>query len=108
NSTADAATQRATEAGLPVGYRLHRLLGKGAFGEVWQTEAPGGVPSAVKIIQATGDPMKLERERQALEWMKELRHTFLVPIKAFWIHPQRILIEMGLADGSLGDRLRTA
>ena len=48
----DAAQSQAGFTVLPVGggYLLLKLLGRGAFGEVWQAEAPGGVEVAVKVI----------------------------------------------------------
>src|SRR5262249_13016240 len=38
---------------LPVGdgYRLIKYINSGTFGEVWQVEAPGGFPAAVKIVR---------------------------------------------------------
>jgi hypothetical protein len=85
-------------------YRLLELLGRGAFGEVWRAEAPGGVEVAIKRIFAPVDQKEAQGELEALERMKRLRHPFLMQIQAYWAHADRLLIVMELADGSLRDR----
>jgi hypothetical protein len=92
---------------LPVGggYTLFRRLGSGSFGEVWRAEAPGGVEVAVKIIHRPLDHQEAQRELQALELIKGLRHNFLLQTQAYWSLEDRLLIVMDLADGSLRDRL---
>lgn len=91
---------------LPIstGYRLVQHLRRGAFGEVWRAEAPGGVEVAVKIIFGSVADKQGQRELQALELIKRLRHPFLLPIHAFWQFEDRLIIAMELADGSLRDR----
>jgi serine/threonine protein kinase len=88
------------------GYRLLRRLGRGAFGEVWSAEAPGGVETAVKIISRSVTEKDVQVERNALELTKKLRHGYLLQTHAFWATPERLLIAMELADGSLRDRYR--
>jgi serine/threonine protein kinase len=92
---------------LPVGggYILVKRLGSGSFGEVWRAEAPGGVEVAVKIIHRPLDHEEAQRELQALELIKGLRHNFLLQTQAYWSLEDRLLIVMDLADGSLRDRL---
>jgi serine/threonine protein kinase len=41
---------------------------------------------------------------QSLEHVKRLRHTYVMPIHAFWVHKDQLHIAMELADGSLSDR----
>ncbi len=91
---------------LPIstGYRLVQHLRRGAFGEVWRAEAPGGVEVAVKIIFGSVADKQGQRELQALELIKRLRHPFLLPIHAYWQFEDRLIIAMELADGSLRDR----
>jgi serine/threonine protein kinase len=88
------------------GYRLVRRLGRGAFGEVWQAEAPGGVPDAVKIISRSLTEKEAQAEGNALELTKKLRHGYLLQTQAFWAVDDRLFIVMELADGSLRDRFR--
>src|SRR5205085_1968042 len=89
------------------GYQLLEQIGVGGFGEVWRAEAPGGIQVAVKVIFRPGDNQEaVERELEALELMKGLRHQCLLQIQAYWPLRDRILIVMELADGSLRHRLR--
>jgi hypothetical protein len=86
------------------GYRLRERLNRGAFGDVWRAEAPGGVEVAIKIIFGSVADKQGQRELQALELIKRLRHPFLVPIHAYWQLEDRLLIAMELADSSLRDQ----
>jgi serine/threonine protein kinase len=88
------------------GYRRVKRIGSGGFGEVWRAEAPGGVEVAIKIIFRPLDHQEAQRELQALELIKRLRHPFLLQTQAFWSLEDRLLIVMELADGSLRDRLK--
>jgi serine/threonine protein kinase len=88
------------------GYRLVERINRGAFGDVWRAEAPGGVEVAIKIIFGSVAETQGQRELQALELIKRLRHPFLLPIHAYWQLEDRLLIAMELADGSLRDRAR--
>jgi serine/threonine protein kinase len=92
----------------PEGYRLLELLGRGAFGEVWRAEAPGGVEVAVKIVSLALKPAEAKRELAALHAMLELRHPFLLPLHAIFSQGERIFIAMELADDSLRARLRSS
>lgn len=87
-------------------YKLLKRIGSGGFGEVWRAEAPGGVPAAVKIVFRPLDDQEAQRELQALELIKRLRHPFLLLTQAFYSQEDRLRIVMELADGSLRDRLK--
>ena len=88
------------------GYKLISPLGSGTFGQVWRAEAPGGVPSAVKIIFRPIDHEEAKRELDSLEKIKALRHPFLTATTAFWQAGDKLCIAMELADGSLRDRAK--
>jgi tetratricopeptide (TPR) repeat protein/serine/threonine protein kinase len=91
---------------LPGGYRLVRFLGRGAYGEVWHAEAPGGVEVAVKIIRRTQHTGEPESELKALHLIKGLRHHNLLALQAFFPLPEWLVIVLELADSSLRQRLR--
>src|SRR5262249_14665432 len=92
---------------------------RGAFGEVWLAEAPGGVVVAVKIIKAPEIPVddpsasgavndevhKFRQEQAALELTKNLGHPLLVRPHAYWVDNGLVHIAMARAAGSLQARL---
>ncbi len=65
------------------GYRLTEFLGSGAFGEVWKSVGPGGVETAIKIIDLSRK--QGTKEFRALGLVKRIHHPNLVPITAFWL-----------------------
>jgi serine/threonine protein kinase len=86
-------------------YRLIRKIGAGAFGQVYEAEAPGGFRVAVKrIIRAVDHPAS-QGEIEALEAIKSLNHPFLLQTQAYWVFRDHLVIVMDLADGSLTDRI---
>jgi serine/threonine protein kinase len=87
------------------GYRLLKRMGVGSFGEVWQVEAPGGFPAALKIIRRTLDSEEAKRELRSLEVIKRLSHPHLLKTQAAWALQHRLIILMELADCTLRDRL---
>ena len=44
------------------GYVLRERIGSGGFGEVWSSDAPGGLVKAVKIVYGPMNASKAERE----------------------------------------------
>jgi hypothetical protein len=90
---------------LDASYKLLRRIGRGSFGEVWRAEAPGGVEVALKVVHGTVALEEAKRELQALGLVRRLRHVYLVPLHAYWIMADRLIIAMELAEGSLRDRM---
>jgi hypothetical protein len=90
--------------GLP--YKLLKRIGSGGFAEVFQAEAPGGFPVAVKRIIRPIDTDEARRELQSLEQIKSLRHPFLLQTQAYYFQEDQLYIVMELADGTLRDRLK--
>jgi serine/threonine protein kinase len=86
-------------------YRLLKRLGGGAFGDVWESLAPGNFPVAVKVIHRHLDDAEAQRELKALETMRELRHPYLLSTHACWAEGGRLHIAMDLADSTLRQRL---
>ncbi len=92
------------------GYRLETFLGRGQFGEVWKSTAPGGGSAALKFLDLGGK--EGWKEFRGIQRVKEIRHAHLMPITALWLLDEagNILDEntvRGLAptDGSPRDTL---
>lgn len=94
------------------GYRLIERLGSGGFGEVWKTEAPGGIFKAIKFIHGDlrtkdNDLVRYaEQELKALNRVKTVRHPYLLSLDRIDIVEGRLMIIMELADCNLWDRFR--
>jgi eukaryotic-like serine/threonine-protein kinase len=86
------------------GYRLIERLGAGGYGEVWRTEAPGGLTKAIKLVFGQEHEKRATRELRALELIRQLRHPFLLSLERIEIVEGRLLIVTELADGSVKDR----
>lgn len=87
------------------GYTLIQRIGAGSFAEVWKASAPGGILKAIKIISRPIDQAAAQQEAKSMEVVKNLRHHFLLPIHAYWILEDRLVILMDLADETLRDCL---
>jgi serine/threonine protein kinase/tetratricopeptide (TPR) repeat protein len=86
------------------GYRLVKRLGAGGCGEVWQAEAQGGFPVALKFVRLAD---KAEAaEVRALQIIKEVRHPNLLVTFGAWEIDGFLVVGMELADKTLLDRLK--
>ena len=83
------------------GYRLLERLGGGTFGVVYKALSSGGVEVAVKEIRYTVGDAQAQRELEALELIKGLRHPYLLALHDFWVENDRLYMAMNLADGTL-------
>lgn len=81
------------------GYRIERLLGAGASGEVWQARISAtGEPVALKRI-AIGDPVELALARSEVAKLAALDHPHLVRLHDFAIADGAIVLVLDLAGG---------
>ena len=82
------------------GYQLLEHIGRGGYGEVWKTLAPGGVPKAIKLIYG-GDPSRMATELRALNRIKDVRHPFLLSIERIEQRGDLLAIVTELGDKNL-------
>jgi serine/threonine protein kinase len=107
----------------PPGYIINKYIGDGGFGTVWEGEAPGGIPCALKFMPLT-QKVKATEARAILK-MRGVRSGQLVPLFGIWLRDPsahilndaaaagaplsaatEIVIAMGLGTGTLLDVLK--
>jgi hypothetical protein len=86
------------------GYVLTERIGAGGYGEVWKSEAPGGLFKAVKLVYGFLNDVRAARELKALNRVKQLRHPFLLSIERIEVVEGQLVIVTELADMCLKDR----
>ncbi|MGL4463210.1 MAG: protein kinase domain-containing protein, partial [Planctomycetia bacterium] len=84
------------------GYTLRKLLGKGAFGQVWLAAASGGVDVAIKFVFIGGG--RAESELRGLRSIRSVRHPNLVDVQLALERDGWLIVVMPLCDGTLMDR----
>ncbi len=86
------------------GYRLRQWLGRGGYGDVWESTSPDGPNVALKFLRVE-DPHAAAQEVRAIQSMKRFHHPHLVQMHEVWSIPGYVVFSMELADGSLQDLL---
>lgn len=101
-------SHRAGDEPIP-GYCLIEPLGKGGFGEVWKCQAPGGFFKAIKLIRGSTSATDssqgwlADQELQALDFIKNIRHPFILTVERAEVRSETLMIVMELADSSMAD-----
>lgn len=88
-------------------YELVCKIGRGAFGEVWRSRAPGGIDVALKFI-ALNSSAHAATEFRSVDVMRSARHPNLVSLYGAWYEDGYLILAMELCDRSLQDRLAEA
>lgn len=89
------------------GYTLRKRIGAGGYGEVWQSDAPGGLQKALKIIYGTIDESHAMSELKSLERIRQVNHPFLLSLERIEIVENQAIIVTELAEGSLLDHFES-
>ena len=91
---------------VPPGYKLKRVLGSGGAGDVWEADAPGGIPKAVKICHGElKDFTMTGREMEGLEYVRAIRHPYLLGLDRFELIDKHLVLVMERAESSLAAHL---
>jgi serine/threonine protein kinase, bacterial len=86
------------------GYSVTRLLGRGGWGEVWQSRRPDGQDIALKFLPCDNH-LTAAQEVRALQSIRQLHHPNLIAIEQIWCWSGHVVIAMELAEGSMIDLL---
>lgn len=89
----------------PTGHKRIRLLGKGGAGSVYLVEMADGTQVALKEVEL-GSPLG-QREKRAIEAVRDLNHPHLLSITAVVEHENYLYVQMELADSSLSQYCRS-
>jgi serine/threonine protein kinase len=92
---------------LRAGYRLVRVRGQGAFGQVWEAAADDGSTVALKFLPCRSDQAAALEVRNLLT-ISRLSHPHLLPMQRVWADRGCVVAVMELADGSLLDLLEVS
>lgn len=87
-----------------LGYALKKRIGSGGYGEVWEAEAPGGLPKAVKIIFGYHDEKRAQTELKSLNRIRDVRHPFLLSLERIDVVDGQMIVISELADMCLKTR----
>jgi serine/threonine protein kinase len=90
------------------GFRLSRMLGFGAFSEVWGAHSPDGTPLALKFLdRRTVDPEVIRGEQRVLEALREVSHPHIIGFYGVSAYGSYLVLRMERADGDLAGLHRT-
>jgi serine/threonine protein kinase len=85
-------------------HRLTRLLGKGAFGDVWEAVTADDNVVALKFIDTRTKPLNLiSSEIRVLRGLSELNHPNIIRLYAIHAISHYVVLSMERADGNLLD-----
>ncbi|OAI46941.1 hypothetical protein AYO44_01825 [Planctomycetaceae bacterium SCGC AG-212-F19] len=81
------------------GYKLIRMIGRGGYGEVWESSAPGHLRIALKLVRNL-DANTGKQEFKALQLIKNINHVYLLALHAYWL----VDAQGQVIDDDVGDR----
>lgn len=84
------------------GYKLTQLLGKGAYGSVWEANNYAGQKVALKFLPSA-DKRANRQEIKTTQMIAHLSHPNLTPMYEVWSYENYFVVAMELAEGSLHD-----